>query len=63
MAEGEQRDNSVVVVTSISDGGPAQQDGQLQVGDQILSVDGQQILGYSYEKARHLLQQASYQLL
>ena len=28
------------------------QDEQLQVGDQILSVDGQQILGYKYEKVR-----------
>ncbi len=34
------------------------QDGQLQKGDQILSVDGQQIVGYPYEKAKHLLQQA-----
>ena len=34
------------------------QSGELQVGDQLLSIDGQQILGYAYEKSRHLLQQA-----
>ena len=41
---------SVVIITSIIPGGPAEQDGELQVGDQVLSVDGQNILGYSYEK-------------
>ena len=28
------------------------------MGDQLISIDGQRILGYSFEKARHLLQQA-----
>ena len=33
-------------------------EGTLQPGDQLISIDGQKILGYSAEKARHLLQQA-----
>ena len=37
---------------------PLSQEGTLQVGDQLISIDGQKILGYSFEKARHLLQQA-----
>ena len=51
VSEGEKGGNmSVVIITSIIPGGPAEQDGELQVGDQVLSVDGQNILGYSYEK-------------
>ena len=30
----------------------------MQVGDRIISVDGQRIIGYSYDKTRNLLQQA-----
>ena len=50
VSEGEQGGKPVVIVTKIVPGGPAEQGGQLQVGDQVLSVDGQNILGYSYEK-------------
>ena len=50
VSEGEQKGKPVVIVTKIMSGGPAEQGGQLQVGDQVLSVDGQNILGYSYEK-------------
>ena len=42
--------SSAVMVASISRGGPADLEGQMQVGDQILDVDGQKILGYAYEK-------------
>ncbi len=39
-----------VLISSISAGGPADIANSLQVGDQILSVDGQKILGYAYDK-------------
>ena len=42
--------SSAVMIASIIRGGPADIEGQMQVGDQVLSVDGQKILGYAYEK-------------
>ena len=39
-----------VLISNLTPGGPAELSGSLQVGDQILSVDGQKILGYAYEK-------------
>lgn len=42
--------SSAVMVATVTAGGPAELEGQIQVGDQILSVDGQKILGYAYEK-------------
>ena len=47
--------SSAVMVASIARGGPADLEGQLQVGDQILDVDGQKILGYAYEKVWRLV--------
>ena len=44
------RGSAPALVANIVRGGPAELDGQLQPGDQILSVDGQQILGYAFEK-------------
>lgn len=44
--------SAAALVTNIIRGGPADLDGQLQVGDQILSVDGQKTVGYAYEKVR-----------
>ena len=53
-----------VLISSISSGGPADLTNSLQVGDQILSVDGQKILGYAYEKVsitvQHCLWQCTY---
>ena len=46
----EQGSSPSVIVGSITPRGPADMDGQLQVGDQILSVDNQKILGYAFEK-------------
>ncbi len=46
------RGSAAVLVATISKGGPASRDSRLQVGDQILSVDGQKILGYAYEKVQ-----------
>lgn len=43
---------SSVIVSNISRRGPAELDGRLLVGDQILSIDNQKILGYAYEKVR-----------
>lgn len=44
------RGSAAVLVASITRKGPADLDGKLQVGDQILDIDGQKILGYAYEK-------------
>ena len=41
-----------VIVSSIARGGVADTSGQLKVGDQILSVDGTNTLGYAVEKVR-----------
>ena len=46
------RDSAAVLVSSISRGGPADVEGTLEVGDQVLSVDGQKILGYAYNKVK-----------
>lgn len=44
------RGSAAALVTNIIRGGPAELDGNLQEGDQILSIDGQKVLGYAYEK-------------
>ena len=50
--KGELGSSPSVLISNLTHGGPADQCGSLQVGDQILSVDGQKILGYAYEKVR-----------
>ncbi len=42
--------SAAVLVATITRGGPAESSGKLEIGDQILTVDGQKILGYAYEK-------------
>jgi len=44
------RGSSEVLIASITPGGPADLEGTLQVGQQVLSVDKEKILGYAYEK-------------
>lgn len=46
------RGSAAVLIASIVRGGPAEVEGTLQVGDQVLSVDGQKILGYAYDKVK-----------
>ena len=46
------RGSAAVLVAGITRGGPAEVEGTLQVGDQILNVDGQKILGYAYDKVK-----------
>ena len=43
-------DKSTLVISKITVGSPADRCGQLQTGDQLISVDGQKVLGYSYDK-------------
>jgi multiple PDZ domain protein len=47
-----------IIVTNITPNGPAEKEGQLQIGDSVISIDGHKVLGDKYEKATHLLQQA-----
>lgn len=39
-----------VVVSSIVPKGPADKEGQLMVGDNIISIDGHKVIGAKYEK-------------
>ena len=49
------RGSSEVLIASITPGGPADLEGTLHVGQQVLSVDKEKILGYAYEKVRRKL--------
>lgn len=40
----------VVMVKDVVVGGPAYREGQLQVGDILLSIDGKSVVGESYNK-------------
>ena len=46
------------MISKITVGSPADCCGQLQTGDQLISIDGQKVLGYTHDKARCLLQRA-----
>lgn len=54
------RGSATVLVASVTRGGPAEVEGTLQVGDQILNVDGQKILGYAYDKVKGALVDCHY---
>ncbi|XP_062408828.1 multiple PDZ domain protein [Sardina pilchardus] len=50
-------ESSGVVVKSIEKGSAVDQNGQLHIGDHILSVDGQRLHGCTEQQATHLLRQ------
>ncbi|KAG5285863.1 hypothetical protein AALO_G00008330 [Alosa alosa] len=50
-------DSSGIVVKSIEKGSAVDQNGQLHIGDHILSVDGQRLQGCTEQQASHLLRQ------
>ena len=50
------RGSSEVLIASITPRGPADLEGTLQVGQQVLHVDKEKILGYAYEKVRDAAQ-------
>ncbi|XP_061899231.1 afadin isoform X2 [Entelurus aequoreus] len=56
-AKGAGQDHLGIYIKSIVKGGPADTSGQLTAGDQLLSVDGQSLLGLSQERAAAIMMQ------
>ncbi|KAM6961323.1 afadin-like [Aplochiton taeniatus] len=56
-AKGVGQGNVGIYVKSIVKGGPAQIDGRLTAGDQLLSVDGQSLVGLAQERAVDIMMQ------
>ncbi|XP_061750135.1 afadin-like [Nerophis ophidion] len=54
-AKGAGQDHLGIYIKSIVKGGPADTSGQLTAGDQLLSVDGQSLLGLSQERAAAIM--------
>ncbi|KAM9787787.1 afadin isoform 2-T2 [Syngnathus typhle] len=54
-AKGAGQDHLGIYIKSIVKGGPAEMNGLLTTGDQLLSVDGQSLLGLSQERAAALM--------
>ncbi|KAK5858005.1 hypothetical protein PBY51_011207 [Eleginops maclovinus] len=54
-AKGAGRANLGIYIKSIVTGGPAEMNGRLTAGDQLLSVDGQSLLGLSQERAAAIM--------
>ncbi|XP_077396114.1 afadin isoform X2 [Festucalex cinctus] len=56
-AKGAGQDHLGIYIKSIVKGGPAEMNGLLNAGDQLLSVDGQSLLGLSQERAAAIMMQ------
>nr|XP_020478520.1 afadin-like [Monopterus albus] len=56
-AKGAGQGNLGIYIKSIVKGGPAEMTGRLTVGDQLLSVDGQSLIGLSQERAAAIMMQ------
>ncbi|XP_075304789.1 afadin [Odontesthes bonariensis] len=56
-AKGAGQGNLGIYIKSIVKGGPAEMDGRLAAGDQLLSVDGHSLVGLSQERAAAIMMQ------
>ncbi|XP_034531280.1 afadin [Notolabrus celidotus] len=56
-AKGAGQGNLGIYIKSIVKGGPAEMNGRLTAGDQLLSVDGQSLVGISQERAAAIMMQ------
>ncbi|XP_068577714.1 afadin [Cebidichthys violaceus] len=56
-AKGAGQENLGIYIKSIVKGGPAEMNGSLTAGDQLLSVDGQSVVGLSQERAAAIMMQ------
>ncbi|XP_038585533.1 afadin-like [Micropterus salmoides] len=56
-AKGAGQENLGIYIKSIVKGGPAERNGRLTAGDQLLSVDGQSLVGFSQERAAAIMMQ------
>ncbi|KAK2826588.1 hypothetical protein Q5P01_020802 [Channa striata] len=56
-AKGAGQDNLGIYIKSIVKGGPAEMNGRLTAGDQLLSVDGRSLIGLSQERAAAIMMQ------
>ncbi|XP_070698547.1 afadin [Pempheris klunzingeri] len=54
-AKGAGQDNVGIYIKSIVKGGPAEMNGRLTAGDQLLSVDGQSLVGLGQERAAAIM--------
>lgn len=54
-AKGQGHEHLGIYIKSVVPGGAADRDGRLQACDQLLSVDGQSLMGITQEKAAELL--------
>ncbi|KAM8916829.1 afadin isoform 2-T2 [Spinachia spinachia] len=56
-AKGAGQENTGIYIKSIVKGGPAEMNGRLTAGDQLLSVDGRSVIGLSQERAAAIMMQ------
>nr|XP_040055730.1 afadin isoform X3 [Gasterosteus aculeatus aculeatus] len=56
-AKGAGQENTGIYIKSIVKGGPAEMNGKLTAGDQLLSVDGRSVIGLSQERAAAIMMQ------
>ncbi|KAF6728720.1 Afadin [Oryzias melastigma] len=56
-AKGAEQENLGIFIKSVVKGGPAQKDGRLAAGDQLLRVDGHSLLGLNQERAAAIMMQ------
>ncbi|KAL6105260.1 uncharacterized protein ACO6RY_06827 [Pungitius sinensis] len=56
-AKGAGQENTGIYIKSIVKGGPAEMNGTLTAGDQLLSVDGRSVIGLSQERAAAIMMQ------
>ncbi|RVE57630.1 hypothetical protein OJAV_G00218110 [Oryzias javanicus] len=56
-AKGAEQENLGIFIKSVVKGGPAQMDGRLAAGDQLLRVDGHSLLGLNQERAAAIMMQ------
>ncbi|XP_035467399.2 afadin isoform X1 [Scophthalmus maximus] len=56
-AKGAEQGNLGIYIKSVVKGGPAEMNGMLKSGDQLLSVDGQSLVGLSQERAAAIIGQ------
>ena len=54
-AKGNRNDKLGIYIKAVVEGGAAWQDGRLQAGDQLLTCDGQSLIGITQERAAQLM--------
>uniref|UniRef100_A0ACB8EPR7 PDZ domain-containing protein 2 n=1 Tax=Sphaerodactylus townsendi TaxID=933632 RepID=A0ACB8EPR7_9SAUR len=55
---GSRRSPHAIIIARVEEGGSAYRDGRLKVGDELLMINGQSLVGLSHEEAVALLRSA-----